>query len=141
MMPGEQFASSPGAVSSSKNTSRTARNLRRRGFAVAVMDWRGQGHSSRQLPDPRKGHVASFAEYEIDVETFMQRVVIPHCPPPYVALAHSMGGAVMLRVAHSGRRLVRAYGSRRAADRSAATARLLAVALADAGAAPCGLRQ
>ena len=82
----------------------TARDLRRRGFAVAVMDWRGQGHSSRQLPDPRKGHVASFAEYEIDVETFMRRVVLPDCPPPYYALAHSMGGAVMLRVVHAGRR-------------------------------------
>jgi lysophospholipase len=82
----------------------TARDLRRRGFAVAVMDWRGQGRSSRQLPDPRKGHVASFSDFEIDVETFMQRVVLPDCPPPYFALAHSMGGAVLLRVAHSGRR-------------------------------------
>ena len=82
----------------------TVRDLRRRGFAVATMDWRGQGHSSRQLPDPRKGHVESFSDFEIDVETFMQRVVLPDCPPPYFALAHSMGGAVMLRVAHSGKR-------------------------------------
>jgi lysophospholipase len=82
----------------------TVRDLRQRGFAVAVMDWRGQGHSSRQLPDPRKGHVANFQDFEIDVETFMRRVVLPACPPPYYALAHSMGGAVMLRVAHSGRR-------------------------------------
>jgi len=82
----------------------TVRDLRQRGFAVATMDWRGQGHSSRQLPDPRKGHVANFQDFEIDVETFMQRVVVPDCPPPYYALAHSMCGAVMLRVAHSGRR-------------------------------------
>ena len=82
----------------------TVRDLRRRGFAVAVMDWRGQGRSSRQLSDPRKGHVASFAEFETDVETFMHLVVLPDCPPPYYTLAHSMGGAVMLRVAHSGKR-------------------------------------
>ena len=82
----------------------TVRELRQRGFAVAAMDWRGQGHSSRQLPNPRKGHVASFAEFEIDVDTFMRRVVVPDCPPPYFALAHSMGGAVLLRVAHSGKR-------------------------------------
>lgn len=82
----------------------TVSELRQRGFAVAVMDWRGQGHSSRQLPDPRKGHVEDFAEYEIDLETFMQQVVRPHCPPPHFALTHSMGGAVVLRAAHSGRR-------------------------------------
>lgn len=82
----------------------TVSDLRRRGFAVAMIDWRGQGRSSRQLPDPRKGYVRSFSEYEIDVEAFMQRVVMPDCPPPYVALAHSMGGAVMLRVAHAGKR-------------------------------------
>jgi lysophospholipase len=82
----------------------TVRELHQRGFAVAMMDWRGQGHSSRQLPDPRKGHVESFSDFEVDVETFMQRVVVPFCPPPYFALAHSMGGAVLLRVAHSGKR-------------------------------------
>jgi lysophospholipase len=82
----------------------TVHDLRQRGFAVATMDWRGQGHSSRQLPDPRKGHVESFSDFEIDVEAFMQQVVLFDCPPPYFALAHSMGGAVMLRVAHSGKR-------------------------------------
>jgi lysophospholipase len=82
----------------------TVRDLRDRGFAVAMIDWRGQGHSSRQLRDPRKGHVRDFADFEIDVETFVQQVVLPDCPPPYFALAHSMGGAVLLRVAHSGKR-------------------------------------
>jgi lysophospholipase len=82
----------------------TVGELRQRGFAVATMDWRGQGHSSRQLTDPRKGHVGSFAEFEIDVETFMRQMVLPNCPPPYFALAHSMGGATLLRVAHSGKR-------------------------------------
>ncbi len=82
----------------------TVRELRQRGFAVAIMDWRGQGHSSRQLPDPHKGHVANFSDFEVDVETFMRHVVVPHCPPPYYALAHSMGGAAMLRVAHSRKR-------------------------------------
>jgi lysophospholipase len=82
----------------------TIGELRRRGFAVAVMDWRGQGHSSRQLPDPRKGHVEDFSEYETDLETFMRQVVLPNCPLPHYALTHSMGGAVVLRAAHSGRR-------------------------------------
>lgn len=79
----------------------TVNELRQRGFAVATMDWRGQGHSSRQLPDRRKGYVESFSQYETDVDAFMQQVVLRHCPQPYFSLAHSTGGAVLLRVAHS----------------------------------------
>jgi len=82
----------------------TVRDLRDRGFAVAMIDWRGQGHSSRRLRDPRKGYVRDFSEYEIDVEAFVHQVVLPDCPPPHFALAHSMGGAVLLRVAHAGKR-------------------------------------
>ncbi len=82
----------------------TVRELRARGFAVAMIDWRGQGHSSRQLRDPRKGYVRNFSDFETDVETFVHQVVLPDCPPPYFALAHSMGGAVMLRVAYARRR-------------------------------------
>jgi lysophospholipase len=82
----------------------TVRDLRERGFAVAIIDWRGQGHSSRRLRDPRKGYVRDFSDFEVDVETFVREVVLPDCPPPHFALAHSMGGAVMLRVAHSGKR-------------------------------------
>src|SRR5882762_762187 len=48
--------------------------------------------------------VRDFSDYEVDVETFVQQVVLPDCPPPHFALAHSMGGAVMLRVAHAGKR-------------------------------------
>ena len=82
----------------------TVRDLRQRGFAVAMIDWRGQGHSSRRLRDPRKGYVRDFADYETDVETFIREVVMPDCPPPFYALAHSMGGAVLLRVAYSQKR-------------------------------------
>jgi lysophospholipase len=82
----------------------TVRDLRDRGFAVAMIDWRGQGHSSRRLRDPRKGYVRDFSDYEVDVDTFVQQVVLPDCPPPHFALAHSMGGAVMLRLAYAGKR-------------------------------------
>lgn len=75
----------------------TIADLRRRGFAVATLDWRGQGGSVRQLANPRKGHILDFAEYDKDLLRFMKDIVLPDCPPPFIALAHSMGGAILLR--------------------------------------------
>jgi lysophospholipase len=82
----------------------TVRELRAHGFAVAILDWRGQGGSQRALSDPHKGHVGDFSEYEIDAETFMTEIVLPDCPPPLFAIGHSMGGSVMLRLARRGNR-------------------------------------
>jgi lysophospholipase len=81
----------------------TISDLRRRGFAVATFDWRGQGGSQRLLRSPRKGHVDSFTAYDRDLEAFMQQVALPDCPPPHYALAHSTGGLICLRGVHSGR--------------------------------------
>lgn len=75
-------------------------DLRRRGYAVAIHDWRGQGGSERPLSNSRKGHVVGFTEYDRDVAIFMSEIVVPHMPPPYTALAHSMGGNILLRNAH-----------------------------------------
>ncbi|RMF04538.1 MAG: alpha/beta hydrolase [Alphaproteobacteria bacterium] len=77
----------------------TIADLRRRGFAVATLDWRGQGGSGRSLRNPRKGHVNDFSEYDADLDVFMEDIVLPDCPPPYFALAHSMGGNILLRAA------------------------------------------
>ena len=80
----------------------TVRDLRERGFAVAILDWRGQGGSQRVLKNPRKGYVQSFSQYQIDLETFVHDVVLPDCPPPIFALAHSMGATILLRAARGG---------------------------------------
>jgi lysophospholipase len=79
-------------------------DLRNRGFAVATLDWRGQGLSDRALADPRKGHVRRFSDYGLDLEAFVRGVVLPDCPGPFFALAHSMGGAILMRAIHQGRR-------------------------------------
>ncbi|WP_319497558.1 alpha/beta hydrolase [uncultured Cohaesibacter sp.] len=70
--------------------------LRQRGFAVATLDWRGQGMSDRLLPDRMKGHVRRFTDYGRDLEQFIKDVILPDCPPPCFALAHSMGGLILL---------------------------------------------
>jgi lysophospholipase len=78
------------------------RELLSRGFAVAILDWRGQGGSARSLRDRRKGHIRRFGEYDRDIAAFMSEVVLPDCPPPHFALAHSMGGLICLRALHDG---------------------------------------
>src|SRR6476620_3394623 len=100
-------------------------DARARGFAVALLDWRGQGLSERGLANPRKGHVYDFTEYDRDLEAFVKEIVLPDCPAPYYALGHSMGAAVLIRSVQHGRRwfdrivlsapmikLVRAAGTR-----------------------------
>jgi lysophospholipase len=82
----------------------TVRDLRARGFAVATLDWRGQGLSDRALNNPRKGYVRDFSDYGVDLETFIREIVLPDCPPPVFALAHSMGASVLLRAAYQGHR-------------------------------------
>lgn len=71
--------------------------LRRRGFCVATMDWRGQGGSYRALSGPSRGYINSFSSYDRDLVRFMKDVVLPDCPPPYIGMAHSMGANILLR--------------------------------------------
>jgi lysophospholipase len=82
----------------------TVRDLRARGFAVAMLDWRGQGLSARALRNPRKGYVRHFGDYDLDLDTFVNNVVLPDCPPPFFALGHSMGATILLRAAYQGQR-------------------------------------
>src|SRR3974390_1592900 len=48
-----------------------ASDLLARGFAVAALDWRGQGGSERPLRNARKGHVDDFSHFERDLEAFV----------------------------------------------------------------------
>jgi len=79
----------------------TVTDLRRRGFAVVAMDWRGQGGSARLLKNPLKCHAENFAQFDDDVRRFMSGIVLPDCPPPYYCLAHSLGGHLALRLAQT----------------------------------------
>lgn len=85
-----------------------AGELARRGFTVAALDWRGQGGSERLLPDWLKAHVGDFAEYDDDLAAFMDEVVRPISPDPPLALAHSMGGHILMRALHDRPGLFRA---------------------------------
>jgi lysophospholipase len=75
----------------------TMRDLSARGFHVVGFDWRGQGGSSRLLKDRLRGHVRTFRQYDTDLRTVLENLVLPRCPAPYVALAHSTGGHILMR--------------------------------------------
>ena len=75
--------------------------LASRGFAGAALDWRGQGGSERLVADPLKAHVRDFSEYDRDLSAFMDEMVRPATAAPAVALAHSMGGHILLRALHA----------------------------------------
>jgi lysophospholipase len=87
----------PGRGEFIEKYSETISDLRRRGFTVATFDWRGQGGSDRELANSRKGHVADFKEYDADLQSFVKKVLLPDCPAPFFALAHSMGANILLR--------------------------------------------
>jgi len=77
-----------------------AGELSARGFTVASFDWRGQGGSDRLVSDPLKAHVADFSDYDADLAVFMDEVVKPLGGKPPLALAHSMGGHILMRALH-----------------------------------------
>lgn len=71
-----------------------------RRLSVVTFDWRGQGLSTRALPETLKGHVRDFSEFDSDLGAVMTRIVREHGTKPYHGLAHSMGGNVLLRYLH-----------------------------------------
>jgi lysophospholipase len=75
----------------------TMKDLMSRGYAIAAFDWRGQGLSQRLLPNRLRGFVKRMADYDKDLAAVMTSHVLPTCPGPYFALAHSTGGHILLR--------------------------------------------
>jgi lysophospholipase len=74
----------------------TIADFRKRGFAVATFDWRGQGGSQRLIGNPKLGYVDRFEDYWTDLKSFHGEIVLPDCPPPFYLVGHSMGGLASL---------------------------------------------
>ena len=72
------------------------RELQARGFAVFCIDWRGQGLSGREVENSQKGHFVSFDDPVNDLSTAL-KLLAAKLPRPHIGLAHSMGGAIVLR--------------------------------------------
>jgi len=72
-------------------------DLLSRDYAVATLDWRGQGLSDRPLDNRHKGHVADFDLFVSDLRQAIVEFVEPNCPKPYRVVCHSMGGNIGMR--------------------------------------------
>ena len=92
----------PGRTEYIEKYGMTAQELTRRGFAVLVIDWRGQGLSDRLLDDTRIGHVVQFTDYQKDIAAMLRVARELDIPRPFHLVAHSMGGAIGLRAVMEG---------------------------------------
>ena len=68
-----------------------------RGWRVVGWDWRGQGLSTKFLPNPQKGHVPDFDLFLDDTDIALAHLLPPGSPEPVVCFAHSMGAHIMTR--------------------------------------------
>ena len=71
-------------------------HLRSRGYSVVTFDWRGQGLSTRLLPNRCKGHVEDYADFLSDALLVHEECIVD-LPGPHLLLGHSMGGHLGLR--------------------------------------------
>jgi lysophospholipase len=74
--------------------------LNQKGYDVYSLDWRGQGRSSRLLPNRHKGFVASYKDYLEDLSVVFRHKIPSDSVRPLYLLAHSMGGHIALRFLH-----------------------------------------
>ncbi len=87
----------PGRTECIEKYGRVARKLVERGFAVAIIDWRGQGLSDRLNNSTAIGHVDSFSDYQSDLTAVLTHPEVASIAGPRVMFAHSMGGCIGLR--------------------------------------------
>ena len=94
---------SPGRCESFLKYKELCYDFSQQGYNIYILDHRGQGTSQRILSNKHKGYVQKFDHYAQDLYTFIDTVVISNkssnlsTKPPYL-LAHSMGGAIALRM-------------------------------------------
>lgn len=72
----------------------TIRDFNARGYAVAIMDWQGQGMSYRHNDDYSRHHSVGFEQDISDFDEFLNHLKIDL---PQILFAHSMGGNIGLR--------------------------------------------
>lgn len=93
----------PGRTEYVEKYGKLADDMHAAGYALAAVDWRGQGLADRALEPRDLGHVGDFAEYQLDVAAVTNALAAEaQAPRPWHLIAHSMGGAIGLRALYEG---------------------------------------
>jgi lysophospholipase len=71
--------------------------LQKRGYDVWAFDWRGQGLSTRLLPERHKGHIDSYDTYLRDIHELLHTKILPRMQGTFIVLGQSMGSHLALR--------------------------------------------
>ena len=81
----------------------TAHDLLERDCCVWIMEWQGQGLSTRFLEKhPQRNHSISFDFHAKDLRQFIHEQIIPNARnAPLIMLAQSMGGNIGMRYLHA----------------------------------------
>ncbi len=88
---------SPGRTEYIEKYAEVITELQARGFAVLIIDQRGQGMSTRLLKDSQKGHMDDF---DLAAQSLSKAInaFSDKLPMPHILLCHSMGGAIGLEM-------------------------------------------
>jgi lysophospholipase len=92
----------PGRTECIEKYGPAAAEFAKRGYAMATLDWRGQGLADRLIADRDPGHVRRFSDYQLDVAAFVEFARNENLPEPFFLVCHSMGGCIGLRALHEG---------------------------------------
>jgi lysophospholipase len=92
---------SPGRTEPIEKYFEVISELQGRGFVVLCHDWRGQGLSGRMLGDRMKGHATGVEPFLDDYRRLLDQFEA-RLPKPWIAMGHSMGGALTLAALAAG---------------------------------------
>jgi lysophospholipase len=86
----------PGRIEAAHKYAEVVQDALCSGYQVFVLDHRGQGLAQRPAPNPQLGDIADFQLY-VDDLTLAISHIRSKTDLPMLALAHSMGGAILYR--------------------------------------------
>jgi len=86
---------SPGRLEAYIKYQEMAYDLTHQGYAVFIIDHRGQGFSQRNLNNPHKGDIVSYDDFVNDFALWMDTVITPKGFKQLFAMGHSMGCVIL----------------------------------------------